>query len=39
VVGSQGVGARLDIRMSDDELAGLRRSADTLRGIAAQLGL
>ena len=39
VVGRHGVGARLDVSMSDDELAGLRRSADTLRAAARQLGL
>jgi L-lactate dehydrogenase len=39
VVGRHGVGARLEIRMSEGELAGLRRSAETLRGIARQLDL
>lgn len=39
VVGRHGVGARLELSMSDDELAGLRRSADALRAAARQLGL
>lgn len=39
VVGRHGVGARLEVAMSDDELAGLRRSADALRAAARQLGL
>lgn len=39
VVDRNGVEAHLDIRMSEDELAGLRHSADTLRGIARSLGL
>lgn len=39
IVGSTGVGARLEISMSADELAGLRRSADALRSVAAHFGL
>lgn len=39
VVDRNGVEAHLDIRMSDEELAGLRHSAETLRGIARSLGL
>jgi L-lactate dehydrogenase len=39
VVGRHGVGTRLELSMSDDELAGLRRSADALRSAARQLGL
>lgn len=39
VVGRFGVGTRLEVAMSDDELAGLRRSAATLRSIARRLGL
>jgi L-lactate dehydrogenase len=39
VVGRHGVGARLEVSMSDDELVGLRRSAEALRSAARQLGL
>lgn len=39
VVGRHGVGARLEVSMSDDELAGLRRSAGALRAAARRLGL
>lgn len=39
VVGRHGVGARLELSMSDDELNGLRRSADALRSAARRLGL
>lgn len=39
VVGRTGVGARLDIALADEELAGLRRSADALRDVARQFGL
>lgn len=39
VVGRQGVGTRLEISMSDDELAGLRRSADAVRSVARRFGL
>lgn len=39
VVGRHGVGARLEVSMSNDELAGLRRSADALRAAARRLGL
>lgn len=39
IVGRHGVGARLDVRLSDEELAGLQRSARTLRSAAARLGL
>lgn len=39
IVGRHGVGARLEVSMSDDELAGLRRSADALRSVARQFGL
>ncbi|MCL3860154.1 L-lactate dehydrogenase [Actinotalea sp. K2] len=39
IVGRQGVGARLEIPMSDDELAGLRGSADAMRSVAASFGL
>ncbi|MBC7289842.1 MAG: L-lactate dehydrogenase, partial [Actinotalea sp.] len=38
VVGRHGVQARLEVSMSDDELRGLRRSADALRGVARQFG-
>jgi L-lactate dehydrogenase len=39
VVGREGVRTRLEVSMSDDELAGLRRSADALRDVARRLGL
>ena len=39
VVGREGVRERLEIRMSVEELTGLRRSADALRGVARSLGL
>lgn len=39
VVGRTGVGERLQIPVSADELAGLRRSADSLRAVARQFGL
>lgn len=39
VVGRSGVGDRLELSMSVDELAGLRRSADALHEVAAQFGL
>ncbi|WP_250446220.1 L-lactate dehydrogenase [Actinotalea sp. C106] len=39
VVGSTGVGARLDIAMSRAELEGLRRSADAVRAVARRFGL
>lgn len=39
VVGREGVRTRLEVAMSDDELAGLRRSADALREVARTLGL
>ena len=39
VVGTHGVGARLEIPMSQTELAGLHRSAQALRGVARQFGL
>lgn len=39
VVGRHGVEATLPISLSDDELAGLRRSADALRDVARQFGL
>ncbi|MDT0165545.1 L-lactate dehydrogenase [Actinotalea sp. AC32] len=39
VVGRTGVGARLEIALSDAELDGLRRSADALRDVARQFGL
>lgn len=39
VVGREGVRQRLEIRMSVEELTGLRRSADALRGVARSLGL
>lgn len=38
VVGRSGVEARLEVPMSADELAGLRRSADALREIAHRFG-
>ena len=39
IVGANGVSARLEVSMSDEELSGLRRSADALRTIARQFGL
>ena len=39
LVGRHGVVGRLEVAMSDDELAGLRASAEALRGIARQFGL
>ena len=39
VVGRHGVSARLEVSMSDDELAGLRRSAEALHAVARQFGL
>lgn len=39
VVGREGVRTPLEVSMSDAELAGLRRSAEALRGVARQLGL
>ncbi|WP_199423966.1 L-lactate dehydrogenase [Actinotalea solisilvae] len=39
IVGREGVGARLEVSMSDAELEGLRRSADQLRAVARQFGL
>lgn len=39
VVGRHGVEATLPISMSDDELAGLRRSAEALRDVARRFGL
>jgi len=39
LVGAAGVGDRLLVPMSSDELAGLRRSADALQQIARQFGL
>ena len=39
IVGRQGVSARLEVSMSDEELGGLRRSADALRAVARQFGL
>ena len=39
VVGREGVRTRLEVSMSETELAGLRRSAEALRAVARQLGL
>ena len=39
IVGRQGVSARLEVSMSDEELSGLRQSADALRAVARQFGL
>ncbi len=39
VVGRGGVGERLEVPMSADELAGLRRSAESLRAVAHRFGL
>lgn len=39
IVGREGVGARLEVSMSDQELAGLRRSADAVRSVARRFGL
>ncbi|MDM7832050.1 L-lactate dehydrogenase [Cellulomonas edaphi] len=38
IVGAGGVGDRLAVPMSDDELAGLRASADAVRSVARQFG-
>ena len=38
IVGADGVGERLPIPLSDDELWGLRRSADAVRAVARQFG-
>ena len=38
IVGADGVGERLAVPLSDDELAGLRRSADAVRSVARQFG-
>ncbi|WP_258726744.1 L-lactate dehydrogenase [Cellulomonas sp. NS3] len=38
LVGRDGVGERLEVPMSADELAGLRRSAETLRAVARRFG-
>lgn len=39
IVGAGGVGERLEVPMSVDELAGLRRSAEALRAAARRFGL
>ncbi|MGN8246389.1 L-lactate dehydrogenase [Cellulomonas soli] len=39
IVGARGVGDRLEVPMSADELAGLRRSAEALRAAARRFGL
>ncbi len=39
LVGGQGVGERLEVPMSADELAGLRRSAEALKVVARRFGL
>ena len=39
IVGRHGVGARLEVAMSDEELSGLRSSAEALRSVARQFGL
>lgn len=39
IVGKEGVSARLQVSMSDEELAGLRRSAESLRAVARRFGL
>ncbi len=39
VIGRRGVEAQLEVPMSDDELAGLRASADALRDVARHFGL
>jgi L-lactate dehydrogenase len=39
VVGREGVRTRLEVHLSDEELAGLRRSAEALKSIARSLGL
>src|SRR5690606_40211687 len=39
VVGGRGVSARLEVAMSGEELAGLRRSGEALRAVARQFGL
>ncbi|MEZ0449472.1 L-lactate dehydrogenase [Cellulomonas sp. ICMP 17802] len=38
IVGALGVGKRLPVPLSDDELAGLRSSADAVRSVARQFG-
>ncbi len=38
IVGASGVGERLRVPLSDDELAGLRRSADAVREVAHRFG-
>ena len=38
IVGADGVGERLAVPLSDDELAGLTRSADAVRSVARQFG-
>ena len=38
IVGASGVGERLPVPLSSDELAGLRRSADAVRDVARQFG-
>lgn len=38
LVGREGVGERLEVPMSADELAGLRRSAETLKAVARRFG-
>jgi len=39
VVGRSGVETVLPVRLSPEEAAGLRRSADTVRGVIRSLGL
>lgn len=39
IVGRAGVGERIEVPMSVDELAGLRRSAEALRAVARRFGL
>ncbi len=39
VIGREGVRTTLEVEMSNDELDGLRRSADAVRGVARSLGL
>ena len=38
VVAADGVGERMPVPMSSDELAGMRRSADAVRSVARQFG-
>ncbi|KQY44703.1 L-lactate dehydrogenase [Cellulomonas sp. Root137] len=38
IVGANGVGERLPVPLSDEELAGLRNSADAVRSVARQFG-